>query len=73
MAHFIILSDDDTCNGGRLTSSNLYVHHASATWCNHETEVSRGSFQGSIPGMPIEATQKAFGAAAKESKREETS
>src|SRR4029077_21022727 len=50
----------------------LCVHDASATRCNHETEVSRGSPQGSIPGMPIAATQNALGAAVtRESKEEE--
>src|SRR4029077_5425935 len=48
----------------------LCVHDASATRCNHETEVSRGSPQGSIPGMPITATQNAFGTTlTRESKR----
>src|SRR4029077_12282734 len=50
----------------------LCVHDASATRCNHETEVSRGSPQGSIPGVPIAATQNAFGTAlTRESKEEE--
>ena len=41
-------------------------------WCRHETEVSRGSPQGSISGMPIAATQNALGQLFRtESKEEE--
>jgi hypothetical protein len=39
----------------------LYVHDASTTWCNHETEVSDGGPQGSIPGTPIAAIQNTLG------------
>jgi len=55
------LSGDNTRDEGQLTSSNCTLHDASATWGNHETEVSDGSPQGLIPDLSSAAIQNALG------------